>query len=267
MKINNVLLGADPEVFLKNTSGLPVSAIGLIPGTKDSPYPITNLGHAMQLDNVAAEFCIPPSNSPEKMWKDIQLCLSAIEDITPKNILVDITASKMFDQESLQHPIAKQFGCDPDYCAWTENQNPRPNNKSLLRSCGGHLHIGYDNPDFEISLALIRALDLFLGIPSIILDLDQERRQLYGKAGAFRFKEYGVEYRTLSNFWIKDLQLVQFVHEAAHKAVEFVNTGGNFSQELIEEIISSINSGDVSAAHSILAKQKIEYKLFKELVK
>jgi len=45
-------------------------------------------------------------------------------------------------------------------------------------------------------------MDLYLGVPSVLMDKGELRKQLYGKAGAYRMKPYGVEYRTLSNFWI-----------------------------------------------------------------
>jgi hypothetical protein len=38
------------------------------------------------------------------------------------------------------------------------------------------------------------------------------RRELYGKAGAFRPKPYGVEYRVLSNRWLNSEALIRWVY-------------------------------------------------------
>ena len=38
---------------------------------------------------------------------------------------------------------------------------------------------------------MVKLLDIFLGIPSVIIDPDKKRRKLYGKAGAFRLTKYG----------------------------------------------------------------------------
>ena len=87
--------------------------------------------------------------------------------------------------------------------------NPPSLDGTNLRSCGGHLHIGFDRAknDMMARPHLVRILDLVAGVPSIIIDKDKDRRKLYGKAGAHRPKMIeagdpydGVEYRTLSNF-------------------------------------------------------------------
>ena len=65
-------------------------------------------------------------------------------------------------------------------------------------------------------------MDLFLGCPSIILDKDNKRRELYGKAGAYRNKPYGVEYRTLSNFWLTSSKLMQWVYKRTAFALNWV---------------------------------------------
>ena len=54
-----------------------------------------------------------------------------------------------------------------------------------------HIHIGYDAPEIDRSLRLITYLDAYLGLPSILIDKDTERRKLYGQAGCFRLTRYG----------------------------------------------------------------------------
>ena len=51
--------------------------------------------------------------------------------------------------------------------------------------------MGYENPDVDTSLALVKYMDVFLGVPSVIKDKDTKRRSLYGKAGCFRLTDYG----------------------------------------------------------------------------
>ena len=51
--------------------------------------------------------------------------------------------------------------------------------------------MGYENPDVDTSLALVKYMDAFLGIPSVVKDKDKKRRSLYGEAGCFRLTDYG----------------------------------------------------------------------------
>lgn len=83
--------------------------------------------------------------------------------------------------------------CDPDYCIYTEKQNEKPKDADTtnIRSAGFHIHVGYDNPEVDRSLRLLFYLDAYLGLPSILIDKDVQRRTLYGKAGCFRLTDYG----------------------------------------------------------------------------
>lgn len=124
----------------------------------------------------------------------------------------------------------------------------------------GHIHVGYDKPDWDDQLALIKAMDIFLGVPSIIIDPDKLRKQMYGKAGAHRIKKYGVELRTLSNFWLKDQDTINFAFEGVAKAVEFVNAGGVERLTDIQqlEIQTCINTGDEFLAMKLVNEFKLE---------
>ena len=245
MIVNNVLRGADPEVFLKSVeTGSPVVSIGLIGGTKKKPRKIGN-GYALQEDNVTAEFNIPPSNNKKAFVASLEYTLSFLRsELSPKGLDLSIVPSMEFTEEQLDHPQAQELGCEPDYNAWTGEMNPRPFAPPSLRSAGGHLHIGYDNPTIAISQEIIKAHDLFLGVASVLYDPDKRRRQIYGKAGACRFKGYGVEYRTPSNFWISSTELMEWAYEQSEKAINFVNEGIQLTEAMSNNIINCINKGN-----------------------
>lgn len=192
-KIENVTIGADIEVFLINEDKKYISSVGLIGGSKDDPRYLSERGHAAQEDNVTAEFNIPPVRTADEFAKEINFSLSEMKKILPSSLSYCLTPSAIFDKDQLNTEAACQFGCEPDYNAYTLEKNDKPNIKMnpCLRSIGGHIHIGYESPDMEINTELLKLLDLTLGVPSVLIDKDKQRRILYGKAGAFRPKPYG----------------------------------------------------------------------------
>ena len=166
--IKNVLRGADPELFLVDNDGTPVPSIGLIGGTKTNPRSLGN-GYALQEDNVTLEFNIPPADNSRQFQASIQYVLEYIkQELAPQNLHMSIVPTLEFSEYDLMHPQAMELGCEPDYNAWTGKVNPRPQAPPALRSSGGHLHIGYDNPDKETSIAIVKAHDLFVGVASVL---------------------------------------------------------------------------------------------------
>ena len=200
------------------------SAVGLIGGSKYEPLKIDNLGSAILEDNVAVEFNIKPASSFDEFRSSIHKVLDHIRGILPGYEFSKESAVS-FPQEELMTPEAQMFGCEPDFDAWREcvNEKPCADDKNL-RSAGGHIHVGSDLA-INSPVAVIRAMDLFLGVPSTQLDAGTLRRELYGKAGCFRAKSYGAEYRTLSNFWIFDDSLIQWAFDGTQRALEFVEKG------------------------------------------
>lgn len=114
----------------------------------------------------------------------------------------------------------------------------------------GHIHVGYDNHEPATSIDIIRAMDLFLGLESVVLDTDKERRRVYGKAGAYRFKKYGIEYRTLSTFWIENEKLIRWAFNKTQEAIEFVRIGGIITNP--NDIEEAINYSNEELAMEIL---------------
>jgi hypothetical protein len=202
--------GCDPEIFIKDENGKYVCP-DFIPGTKAEPHKV-NLG-AVQRDGMAAEFNIDPVSSFNDWNRNIVEVMRQLRGMLPKGYTFDISPSVRFTQDVFDNAPddAKELGCTPDFNAWTGELTPTPNtdNDPLLRCAGGHVHIGWsdgndvtDPQHMANCIDLTKQLDWYLGGWALRIDKDADRRKLYGLAGAFRPKDYGVEYRTLSNFWI-----------------------------------------------------------------
>lgn len=239
--------GADPELMVMKPDGALTSAIPLIEGTKKKPQQVN--GGAVQRDNVMAEFNVIPSNTDEEFIHNIRTVMGELAKLVHPNKLT-IRAYAQFPEEELEHPEARVFGCDPDFCAWPNrdgilSMNTIPSHKALepFRSAGGHFHIGHKKETEDMlrddfgKIEVVKMLDIFQGIPSVILDPDKsaiDRRSLYGTAGAHRPKEYGVEYRALGNFWLRSPDLVHLMYELADRAIELTLNGE--SQQIIEQV-------------------------------
>ena len=113
------------------------------------------------------------------------------------------------------------------------------------------MHVGWDNPKKYEQEQLILAMDVFLGCPSIEKDSDTLRRKLYGKPGAFRPKKYGVEYRTLSNFWIQSKDHMGWVFEQTQKALDFLREGNVVSRQHRKLVHDCILNGNKDSLNHI----------------
>ncbi len=237
--LKRIRYGADPELFLARNAAtkppsksdgkmaktqytlVPVPITGLVGGTKEVPLDLTNKlpgfeglrfpkGAKVQEDGAALEFNTAPAPTAERMLEDISIIVDCVKIFAErKGMLVMNKPSADFSPEYQRtHPQAFRVGCDPDFNAYTgEVRVPPPDlGTSLTRHAGGHFHIGY-NKDLVPANIVVQFLDVFLGLPSILRDKQGTRRRFYGQAGSYREKDYGVEYRTLSNFWLPGMSL------------------------------------------------------------
>lgn len=244
-----ILVGADPELFVRNEFG-PVSAVGRFGGTKDKPLPVSKFGKgfAIQEDNVAVEYNIPPSASAASFEDANMKMLEHIKEVAKdQGLETHIVPSERFPDSELQTEAAQTFGCDPDFNAWELTMNPRPEAPDPnLRSCGGHIHIGADLNDMQ-KIFVCRWLDIYLGAPLTLYDTDDKRRLLYGRPGAMRFKPYGLEYRVLSNFWLTRPKFIPYMYQLIIAAVEEGRRARQIGTVLEEKVIEAFH-GDKAAA-------------------
>lgn len=268
--------GADPELMLCSPEGELISAIPLVPGTKEEPFSVAC--GALQHDNVMAEFNVSPSGTSEELEHNMREVLKELVKLVAPNRLV-VRASAEYPEAALDSDEAKVFGCDPDFDSWTLEMNEFDGTKALagFRSAGGHFHIGHKPATREMledpygKIEVVKMLDVFQGIVSVVLDSDPSapaRRTLYGRAGAHRPKDYGVEYRALGNFWVRSPDLVHLMYELANRAVEL--TLGGKSQEIVKAIGEGriqkiINNSETKQAQKVVAEILSQY-LSKTLV-
>lgn len=253
-------LGADPEVFLVDSSGKFISAIGKVGGSKECPRQCDDLPHGftLQEDNVALEFGIPPASSADEFVHHIKTVLHNGLSTLP-GLQFSKLSCTIFPEDQMKDPQAYIFGCEPDFNAWTKEVNDKPDPPHpWMRSAGGHVHIETKLDRFEVA----KACDLFLGVPSVLMDTGEARKKLYGRAGACRLKPYGVEYRTLSNFWIFDDELIKWVWRNSEKALECVKAldwaGEVWDDDLCTSIQSCINNNDKDLAKKLVKELDLE---------
>lgn len=253
----NLTIGADPELFAKQ-NGIYVSGHGLVPGDKANPHPVLN--GAVQVDGMALEFNIDPANDEDGFVFNLQSVMQQLRDMVPDHeIVADPVAHFTPEYMEEQPDEAKELGCDPDFNAWQNGRiNPKPDNKKPMRTGAGHVHLGFaqdaditDEGFISQCCAIIRQLDFYLGLPSLLFDTDVERRSMYGQAGAYRAKPYGVEYRVLSNRWLSDEKLMRWVFSNTQQAVDALRSGRNLTKEF-GDIQTIINTSRVEDAIEII---------------
>lgn len=250
-----ITFGADPELFLHNGQKY-VSAIGRIGGSKMEPRKIGDAGCALQEDNVAVEYNIPPCKTPMEFVSYNQYMLGVINGMVAQEGLQAVNhASAIFDDMELDHPAAHVFGCEPDYGAWALEMNPPPHaNNPNLRSCGGHIHVGLPKDWDNIKkIQLVRWLDATVGVALQFLEPENERAQLYGRPGAMRFKPYGIEWRTPSNYWLTSVGLMTGVVGNLEHLVNCVDEGVSLSKYVTEEEVQQMFK-DKALTNNYLAK-------------
>ena len=239
-------LGADPELFVyDNKEKAFISSHNLIPGTKEEPFE-TSCG-AIQVDGVAAEFNINPAETGEEFQSNVMQTVRELleqiqENPTKKrggpskvrreNMILKVVPIATFNKKYFKSlpDSAKLLGCMPDYNAYTGEQNTPPETNKTMRTAAGHLHVGWtEHEDIEDPAHLkdcidtVKQLDAVIYPLSFLWDSSSARRELYGQMGSFRPKTFGVEWRPLSNVWVKDPDLHLWLFDTVGKCLNYLD--------------------------------------------
>lgn len=261
--------GWDPEIFTEDGEGNLLPAFKFLPD-KRKPIKYSNNEYAgggtAYYDGFQAEFTTKPNACHgwgiDYLRAGLHNVLLAARKIAPKAILSPKSVYRIpayMMQEATEDQCA--LGCMPSKNAYgTESYRNEASRTLPFRVSGGHIHFGLEGAKDDASiLARIKALDIFLALPSIgIFDGidDPLRREFYGRAGEYRQPQHGLEYRTLSSAWLCDPRLTHAIMDVARRAVAAWDVKNIFKMLGLQEeaVVEAINYCDVKAARRMTKK-------------
>lgn len=248
-----MIFGCDPECFVIHQGKV-------VPGTILFPNHVKlgNYGYVCH-DGVQVEF----NPYPQKSYSDLVAVLSYMIEMAMSEITQRVGEADIVFTAVQEVPIdiikeageadrsALEFGCSPDINVWNARDTSFRGDASELplRFGGGHLHLTVPG-NRSRKMEFVRALERTVGLVINSNSPEQEaaRRQWYGKAGACRIKDYGIEWRTPSSAIFNSLvdSKVDYKLESFLKLVQLV-LSDKLKKKFVddEEVCRIINEGEV----------------------
>lgn len=264
--------GCDPEFFFSNAAGV-VESANVLP-----ELGIDSGRGKIVIDGLQAELNPSANSCREVLGVSISQLFRTMSrnlamqspDIKPSfSTAVTLTDA---DMEKLSDR-AKTFGCSP-----SQNLDKEVGGKISVdpstyrvRTAGGHIHLGEQSEIVwrDTALAhifteeqhrvnavlkkpelLVPVLDAIVGNTCVLIDRDpinKERRKVYGRAGEFRTPAHGLEYRTLSNFWLQSYTLFSMVFNLTRDAVNLFASSDE-DNDFVEAVMERIDMRQVTRA-------------------
>jgi hypothetical protein len=237
-------LGADPEFFIEGEQGvdgsekiIPKEGLKLIENRqaeiKNGVNPRDSKKTYIKQDGVQCELNLAPQYCRAYLANEIANCFYTLRKNLQGYKLNNEEVIQM-DKKTLDElsKAARKFGCAPSQNAYSGELNKIKvkADKYMLRSAGGHIHFGKVDSIYtgiasiyKDHRTIVQVLDIMLGCVCVLIDRDpwaKKRREVYGRAGDYRLPKHGLEYRTLSNFWLKHYFLMSLVFGLARQAIE-----------------------------------------------
>ena len=260
--INNWTIGSDFELFLFNKQQNEViNAKPYVKGTKHKPFNFDKSSPfwCTSLDNISFEGNIAPCTTANDFSNGIEKVISYLKSNLPADIVPIHDCAVRVSPKYLNTKEARTLGCEPTLNAYTLDENPRPSGETTnLRTCCTHVHLKFDGMDFATSVEWVKAMDLWLGMPSLLIEPSNERRLLYGTLGEMRYcQTKTVEYRVLSSYFSGTRELREWVFNNTVKAIEWVNQGHRVTDEMSKSFQKAMIDGDLNVASQLISEFNI----------
>jgi hypothetical protein len=277
-----VTFGCDPEFFFEKKGqiigsekvinlekGLPVK----LDARKNGSCTSNTNASKFIVDGVQAELNPKPDTCRARLGNEISSCFRTLYETIKSDpeLSINFLPTVKITKEELMslNEKSRVFGCSPSKNSDKKSQNVvalKDPTKYKYRSAGGHIHLGTDSYSnvkcvMKEPARLVQIMDIIVGNTCVLIDRDPgniERRKVYGRAGEYRTPPHGVEYRTLSNFWLRAYPLMSFVMSLSRVCVNIMASsipGRDFERELLSmvdmnKIRKAINTNDFNLAWS-----------------
>lgn len=245
-----IYIGGDPEVFLCGKGGKIIGSERVI---SEKGIDLTNhYSGKIVRDGVQVEFVLPPFHCRATGASTLATAFRALRVHLLENFPthhIDFRQVVEVDEDELADLSEKSriLGCAPSRNIYDPDARVEvAPDRIRYRSAGGHIHIGLNllgsrygrnftpavdkpcHPLIDDPSHLVKLLDVLVGNTCVLIDRDPqavERRKVYGRAGEYRIPAHGLEYRVLSNFWLRSYPLASFVWGMARMATAIGMTG------------------------------------------
>jgi len=265
-----ISMGCDPEFFFK-VDGETIGAEKILPKNGLSNPNYSN--SKFVIDGVQAELNPSPDTCRARLANQISNCFKQLDAELKKqggNIKADFSRTIEISKENLLalSEDSRKFGCAPSTNAYRSSSGMKIDavdpTEYRTRAAGGHIHIGHGSSTTwkkaftKDTKRTVQIFDLIVGNTCVLIDRDPsniERRKLYGRAGEYRLPNHGLEYRTLSNFWLTSYPLMSLVFALARFATQIAVSPHadiyhkEFMKDIyVKDIKNAINNNDFDIA-------------------
>ena len=219
-------MGSDPELFVKDGDRI-IGSEKVIP--PEGLLGIVRDGVQIELHPEPYVCRASAANTLAGLFHSLQRHLSKVPSLSVCfDEVVELSKAEM-DELS---PESRVLGCQPSLNIYDDKAEVRVPPDYPVRSAGGHIHVG-NSLQGEDAKRFIAVMDVLVGNTCVLIDRHPkaaERRQVYGRAGEYRIQPYGVEYRTLSNFWLQGHQLWSLIGGLTKLAQGIVSYRGHYEK-------------------------------------
>jgi len=242
-----VTFGSDPELFfVKNGQIVPSNDVITTDGGD-----VTRDGFQLEL-NPQGHTCreIAGSNIARALFRAEEIASNIGAELS---IAVGVTVGDEAWKKSTFE--TRRFGCNPTSNVYQKINRLATGMRIRFRSGAGHIHIGGLNAHEKADLpTIVKLMDIIGGNTAVLIDRDENnahRRKYYGRAGEYRPKQYGLEYRVFSNFWLRHYVLWSMASGLLRNAVGIYRAG--LADDLIKrfdmvKVREAINTNDKALA-------------------